>query len=311
MKVFVAGANGAIGKQLVPPLVAAGYQVTAMSRSQRHVEQLRSLGAEPVIADALDPAAVMRAVRDAQPEVIVHELTALTGMKDFKHFDREFALTNRLRTEGTDHLLAAARAVGVRRFIAQSYGNWNYARTGGMVKVENDALDPTPPANQRESLAAIRHLEGAVIGAQGMEGIALRYGMLYGPGTNYAPDGDVAAMVRKRMFPVIGDGAGVWSFIHVVDAAAATIAAIGQGAPGVYNIADDEPAPVRDWLPVYAQALGALPPMHFPVWVGKLMVGDVGVSLMTRIRGASNAKARRELAWTPAYTSWRQGFKSA
>lgn len=311
MKVFVAGANGAIGKQLLPQLVAAGYQVTAMSRSQRHAELLRSLGAEPVIADALDPAAVMRAAQSAQPEVIIHELTALTGMKDFKHFDREFALTNRLRTEGTDHLLAAARAVGVRRFIAQSYGNWNYARTGGMVKAEDDALDPTPPANQRESLAAIRHLEDAVVGAQGMEGITLRYGMLYGPSTSYAPDGDVAAMVRKRLFPVIGDGAGVWSFIHVADAAAATIAAIGQGGPGVYNIADDEPAPVYEWLPVYAQALGARPPMHVPVWVGRLMVGDVGVSLMTQIRGASNAKARRELAWTPTYTSWRQGFKAA
>jgi nucleoside-diphosphate-sugar epimerase len=311
MNIFVAGANGAIGKQLVPQLVAAGYQVTAMSRSQRHVELLRSLGAEPVIADALDPAAVMRAVRDAQPEVIIHELTALTDAKDYKHFDREFALTNRLRTEGTEHLLAAARAVGARRFIAQSYGNWVYARTGGMVKTEADALDPTPPANQRESLAAIRHLETMVVGAEGMEGIALRYGSLYGPHTGFAADGDIAAMVRKRMFPVIGDGAGVWSFIHVVDAAAATIAAIGQGAPGVYNIADDEPAPVRDWLPVYAQALGARPPMHFPVWVGKLMVGDVGVSLMTHIRGASNAKARRELAWTPTYASWRQGFKAA
>jgi nucleoside-diphosphate-sugar epimerase len=311
MNIFVAGANGAIGKQLVPQLVAAGYQVTAMSRSQRHVELLRSLGAEPVIADALDPAAVMRAVRDAQPEVIIHELTALTDAKDYKHFDREFALTNRLRTEGTEHLLAAARAVGARRFIAQSYGNWVYARTGGMVKTEADALDPTPPANQRESLAAIRHLETMVVGAEGMEGIALRYGSLYGPHTGFAADGDIAAMVRKRMFPVIGDGAGVWSFIHVVDAAAAAIAAIGQGAPGVYNIADDEPAPVRDWLPVYAQALGARPPMHFPVWVGKLMVGDVGVSLMTHIRGASNAKARRELAWTPTYASWRQGFKAA
>jgi nucleoside-diphosphate-sugar epimerase len=311
MNIFVAGANGAIGKQLVPQLVAAGYQVTAMSRSQRHVELLRSLGAEPVIADALDPAAVMRAVRDAQPKVIIHELTALTDAKDYKHFDHEFALTNRLRTEGTEHLLAAARAVGARRFIAQSYGNWVYARTGGMVKTEADALDPTPPANQRESLAAIRHLETMVVGAEGMEGIALRYGSLYGPHTGFAADGDIAAMVRKRMFPVIGDGAGVWSFIHVVDAAAATIAAIGQGAPGVYNIADDEPAPVRDWLPVYAQALGARPPMHFPVWVGKLMVGDVGVSLMTHIRGASNAKARRELAWTPTYASWRQGFKAA
>jgi nucleoside-diphosphate-sugar epimerase len=311
MKVFVAGASGAIGQQLVPQLVAAGYQVVAMTRSQRHVEQLRAQGAEPALADALDRAAVLEAVRRAQPEVIIHELTALKGLKDFKHFDREFAQTNRLRTEGTDVLLVAAREVGARRFIAQSYGNWIYARTGGMAKTEDDALDPTPPANQRESLAAIRYLEGAVLGAEGIEGVALRYGGLYGPHTNMAADGDIAAMMRKRMFPVIGDGAGVWSFTHVADAASAAVAAIAHGAPGVYNVADDEPAPVRVWLPAYAQALGARLPMRIPTWLGKLMVGEVGVSFMTQQRGESNAKAKRELAWTPTYASWREGFKGA
>jgi nucleoside-diphosphate-sugar epimerase len=309
MKVFLAGASGVIGQALTPRLVAAGYQVVAMTRSQRHVEELRALGAEPVVADALDRAAVMEAVRGAQPGVIIHELTALTGLKDFKHFDRAFALTNRLRTEGTDYLLAAAQAVGARRFIAQSYGNWIYARTGSAAKTEEDALDPAPPASQRQSLAAIRHVEGAVVNAEGIEGVALRYGGLYGPHTNMANDGDIAAMVRKRMYPVVGAGAGVWSFIHVADAAAATIAAIERGAPGVYNVADDEPAPVRDWLPAYAKALGAPPPLHAPVWLARLMVGEVGISLMTQQRGESNAKAKRELGWTPSYASWREGFK--
>ena len=309
MNVFVAGASGAIGQALVPQLVAAGYQVVAMTRSQRHVVRLRAMGAEPVVADALDRAAVAEAVRRAQPDVIIHELTALTGMKDFKHFDREFALTNRLRTEGTDILLAAAREVGARRFIAQSYGNWIYARTGSAAKTEDDALDPTPPANQRETLAAVRYLEGVVVGAEGIEGVALRYGGLYGPHTSMASDGDVAAMIRKRMFPVVGDGAGVWSFLHVADAASATVAAIERGAPGVYNIADDEPALVRVWLPAYARALGARPPLRIPTWLGKLIVGEVGVSLMTEQRGESNAKAKRELGWAPSYASWREGFK--
>jgi nucleoside-diphosphate-sugar epimerase len=310
MKVFVAGASGAIGKSLVPQLIAAGYDVVAMTHSAKSSPQLRAMGAEPVVADALDRAAVARVMRETRPEIVIHELTALSGVKDFAHFDDEFALTNRLRTEGTDYLLEAARAVGVRRFIAQSFGNWDYARTGSAPKTEEDALDPNPPRNQTKSLEAIRYLESAVLGAEGMEGIALRYGNLYGPGTNMARDGDIAAMVRKRMFPVIGDGAGVWSFIHVDDAASATVAAIQQGEPGVYNICDDEPAPVRAWLPEFARAIGAPPPLHIPVWFGRLMVGEVGVSLMTRIRGASNAKAKRELRWAPGYATWRLGFKS-
>jgi nucleoside-diphosphate-sugar epimerase len=308
-KVFVAGANGAVGKPLVAQLVAHGYDVVAMTRSPKTSEALRALGAEPVVADALDRAALIEAVTRAEPEVVIHELTALTQAKDYKHFDDEFAMTNRLRTEGTDNLLAAAQAAGARRFIIQSYGNWNYARSGATAKTEDDPLDPTPPANQMKSIEAIRYLEEAVLGADGIEGVALRYANLYGPGTGFAADGDIAASVRKRMLPIIGNGAGVWSFIHVDDAASATVAAIQPDARGIYNIADDEPAPVSVWLPDLARALGAKPPFHLPVWLGRLIVGDVGVSMMTQIRGASNVKAKRELGWTPSYASWREGFR--
>jgi len=310
MKVFVAGANGAIGKRLVPQLVASGYEVVAMTRSPQHVEPLRAAGAEPVVADALDRSAVMQALKQAEPEVVIHQLTALTGVKNYKQFDDEFALTNRLRTEGTDYLLEAARAVGARRFIAQSYGNWNYARTGAGLKTEEDPFDPTPPHNQRKSLQAIRYVEHAVLNADGIEGVALRYGNLYGPGTGLAADGDIVATVRKRGFPIVGDGAGVWSFIHVADAASATVAAIVRGAPGVYNIDDDEPAPVGIWLPELARAVGAEPPRHIPAWLGRLVIGEVGVSMMTQIRGTTSAKARRELDWTPSYSTWRQGFRT-
>lgn len=314
MKVFVAGANGAIGKRLVPQLVAGGYEVVAMSRSSQHADAIRAAGAEPVVADALDRDAVMRAVKQAKPEVVIHELTALTDAKNLKRFDAEFAVTNRLRTDGTDNLLAAARAMGVRRFIAQSYGNWTYAPTGPQTrpKTEEDALDPNPPRSQQQSLAALRHLEDAVLHAtaDGIEGVALRYGNLYGPATSTATDGAMVAMVRKRMLPIIGDGAGVWSFLHVEDAAAATVAAITRGTPGIYNVCDDEPAPVRVWLPALAQAVGAPSPLRVPVWLGSLLAGEALVSMMTRMRGASNAKARRELDWTPTYATWRQGFKS-
>lgn len=308
MKVFVAGATGAIGKCLVPQLIASGYDVIAMTRSPERTDALRAAGAKPVVADALDRDAVRRAVLHAEPEVVIHEATALTGVKNYRRFDDEFALTNRLRTEGTANLLEAAQVVGTRRFIAQSYGNWNYARTGTGLKTEDDCLDANPPRNQRKSLKAIRALEKAVLSAQGIEGVALRYGNLYGPGTGIAADGDVVAMVRKRMLPIIGDGAGVWSFLHVADAASATVAAIQRGAPGIYNIADDEPAPVASWLPELARAVGAKPPFHVPVWVGRLAAGEVGVSLMTQVRGATNAKATRELGWKPTYASWRQGF---
>jgi nucleoside-diphosphate-sugar epimerase len=309
MKVFVAGGTGAMGRRLVPRLVAEGYEVVAMTRDASNAPWLTAVGAQPVIADALDRAAVRAAVAGAGPEVVIHQLTALSGASNYKQFDREFALTNRLRTEGTDHLLEGARAAGVRRFIAQSYGNWNYARTGSGLKTEQDPLDPTPPAHQKQSLAAIRYLESAVTGAEGIEGIALRYGNFYGPGTGFAADGALVAQIRKRRFPIVGDGSGVWSFVHMDDAAAAAIAAIEHGGPGVYNVADDEPSPVSVWLPLLAEAVGAKPPMRVPVWLGRLAAGEVGVSMMTQIRGASNAKARAELGWVPQYRTCREGFR--
>ena len=308
MKVFVAGAGGAIGRRLVPLLVAHGHEVTAMTRSHTKTRLLRALGADPVWADGLDAAEVMRAVARSRPEVVIHQMTGLAGIKSVRNFDREFALTNRLRTEGTDHLLAAAYMVGARRFIAQSFGNWNYERTGPATKTEDDRLDPHPPAAQRRSLAAIRDLEATVLNAEGITGIALRYGNFYGPGSTFAPDAEIATMLRKRAFPVIGDGAGVWSFVHLDDAATATLAAMERGEAGVYNVADDDPAPVAEWLPVLARALGAPAPRRVPVWLGRIMAGEVGVSLMTQIRGASNAKAKRELGWAPRYASWREGF---
>jgi 2-alkyl-3-oxoalkanoate reductase len=268
------------------------------------------MGAEPAIADGLDRGAVMQAVMRAEPEVVIHQMTALEQMKSMKRFDDEFAVTNRLRTEGTDHLIEAARAAGARRLIAQSYGSWNYERAGTGLKSEDDPLDPDPPANQRRSLEAIRHLERAVCDAPDLEGIALRYASFYGPGTGIARDGDIIETVAKRKLPIVGDGAGVWSFIQIEDAASATIAAIDRGAPGIYNVVDDEPAPVAEWLPALAQAIGARPPRRIPVWLARMAIGDVGVSMMTLIRGASNAKARRDLGWEPRYRSWREGFVS-
>jgi nucleoside-diphosphate-sugar epimerase len=310
MKAFVAGATGAIGTRLVPLLVASGYEVVAMTRSAEKLDSLRAVGAEPVIADGLERTAVMQAVIRAAPEVVVHHMTGLTGVKSFKKFDDEFRLTNRLRTDGARFLVEAAQAVGARRIVAQSYGNWNYERTGDALKTEEDRLDPHPPPNQTESLGAIRELESVVLEAEGVEGIALRVGNFYGPGTGFALDGDLVEMVRRRKLPIVGNGAGVWSFVHVDDVATATIAAIERGAPGIYNVADDEPAPVAQWLPELARALRAKPPRHVPVWLGRLAIGEVGVSMMTRIRGASNAKAKRELGWKPRYATWREGFRS-
>lgn len=310
MKVFVAGATGALGRQLVPMLVQRGHEVVGMTRTDGKRELLESMGARPAVADALDPEAVGSAVSEAAPEVIVHQLTAIPDSIDMRHMDREFAATNRLRTEGTDHLLSAGRAAGVRRFVAQSFAGWPFARTGGAVKSEEDPLDPDPPAAIRTTLEAIRHLEDAVTGADWVEGVVLRYGGFYGPGTSIAvsPPGSVVEMIRKRKFPVVGDGAGVWSFVHIEDAAAATADAVERGAPGIYNVVDDEPAPVREWLPVAAEALGAKRPRRLPRWLGRLAAGELGAVMMTEIRGASNAKAKRELGWEPRYASWRRGF---
>jgi nucleoside-diphosphate-sugar epimerase len=309
MRVFVAGATGAIGKQLVPRLVAAGHEVHGMTRSESKQAMLKEMGAVPVVADALDPDQVAEAVGKARPDVIVHQLTAI-GAVDMRHMDRAFAATNRLRTEGTDHLLSAGEAVGVRRFVAQS--NYAmYAPTGAAIKNEDDPLDPSPAREFRENLAAIRHLEEAVLGARWTEGIALRYGWFYGPGTSIAPGGEQFEMVRRRRFPVVGDGGGVWSFIHIADAAEATVAAVEHGSRGVYNIVDDDPARVAEWLPALAKTLGAKKPMHVPRFVGRLLTGEVGVVMMCELRGASNAKAKRELAWRPAHPSWRKGFEAA
>jgi nucleoside-diphosphate-sugar epimerase len=271
---------------------------------------LYELGAVPVVADALDPDQVAGAVGNARPDVIVHELTAIPAAVDMRHMERDFAPTNRLRTEGTDYLLSAGEAVGVRRFVAQSNVAC-YARTGGPVKSEEDAFDTSPAREMRENLAAIGHLEQAVLGAPWTEGIALRYGWFYGPGTSLAPGEESLEMVRKRKFPLVGDGGGVWSFIHIADAAEATVAAVEHGSRGVYNVVDDDPAPVAEWLPALAQTLGAKKPMRVPRFVGRLFAGEAGAVMMTEIRGASNAKAKRELAWQPTHSSWRQGFAAA
>jgi nucleoside-diphosphate-sugar epimerase len=280
-----------------------------MTRSESKKAMLADMGAVPVVADALDADQVAEAVGTVKPDAIVHELTAIETL-DMRNFDRAFAATNRLRTEGTDHLLSAAQAVGVQRFVAQSFFAL-YERTGGPVKTEEDPVDPAPAREMRESVGAIRHLEEAVLGARWTEGIVLRYGAFYGPGTSMAPDGEQSALVRQRKFPLVGNGAGVWSFIHIADAADATVAAIEHGRRGVYNVVDDDPAPVAEWLPALAQELGAKEPMRVPRFIGRLLAGETGVVMMTEARGASNAKAKRELPWRPAHPSWRRGFAEA
>jgi 2-alkyl-3-oxoalkanoate reductase len=299
MKIFVAGASGAIGTRLVSQLVARGHEVTGSCRAADHAGRLEALGAEAVVLDLLDPRAVRRAVLAAEPEGIAHQATALANASMGRNLDRAFAPTNRLRTEGTDALLAAAREAGVRRFVAQSFAPYRYAREGGPVKTENDPLDPAPPPKARETNAAMNHLDEAVTAAGG---VALRYGGFYGA----ANDGLIGP-VRKRQFPIIGDGSGMMTFVHLDDAAAATVLALERNTNGVYNIVDDEPAPVRDWLPVLASALGGKPPRHFPVWLGRMIMGE-GLRMMTEARGASNAKAKAELGWTLRYPSWREGF---
>jgi nucleoside-diphosphate-sugar epimerase len=315
MKVFVAGATGVLGRALVQQLAARGDEVVGMTRSPHKKDLVASLGAFPVVADALDPDAVAQAVAAAQPEVIVHELTALSGkmtMRDARRPERSplATMTNRLRVEATDHLLAAGRAVGVRRFVAQSFGAFRFARTGGPVLSEEDPIDPEPHPALRVPLVGILHVEQAVPSIEWGEGIVLRYGGFYGPGTAISrePDAMVAALVRKRRFPIVGGGGGVWSNLHVDDAAGATIAAIDHGEPGIYNVVDDEPAAVREWLPVLAGALGAGPPRRIPRWLGKLAAGEAATLTMTEAKGSSNEKAKRELGWKLRYPSWRQGF---
>ena len=307
MRVLVAGASGAVGARLIPMLVAAGHDVTGLTRSPSKTGAVAARRSDPGRRGRPRRAAVREAVLSARPEVVVHEMTALANASDLRHFDRAFAQTNRLRTEGLDHLLAAARETGARKVVAQSYCGWPFARVGGPVKTEDDPLDSTPPREFERSLQAIRHLESAVAEATDFDGIVLRYGAFYGPGSGLF-DGSALDQLRRRLFPVIGDGGGWWSFLHLDDAAEATACAIETGASGIYNIVDDDPAPVRDWLPALATMIGAKPPRHIPRWLARFVAGEHMVVLMTECRAGSNAKARRELGWRPNHASWRQGF---
>lgn len=300
MKVLVVGATGAIGTRLVPQLIDRGHKVIGTCRLPAKTEQLRKQGAEPVVLDAVDAQAAREAVGRIEPEAIIHQATALADIRFGRNFDRTFAQTNRLRTEGTDNLLAAAREAGVPRFIAQSFASMRNIREGSMIKTEDDPLDPDPPVKMREAHAAMRHLEQVVTEAGG---IVLRYGGFYG-----AANDAMVGPVRKRQFPIVGDGGGYSSWIHLDDAAAATVLAIEHEGPAIYNVTDNEPAPLREWLPALADALGAKPPRHVPVWLARLIAGEVVVVMGTDARGASNAKAKRELGWTLRYPSWRQGF---
>jgi 2-alkyl-3-oxoalkanoate reductase len=308
VRVFIAGATGAVGKRLVPLLGANGHEVVGTTRSAGKVSDLRALGAAPVVLDVLDAEAVGRAVSEAGPDVVVHQATALSDLTNLRNLDEAFEETNRLRTVGTDNLLAAAKAAGARKFVAQSFAGWPYAKEGSAVKDEEAPLDPSPPESAAQTMAAIRQLESAVVGADAIEGVVLRYGGFYGPGTSLFEGGEHVEAIRKRKFPIVGSGAGMWSFIHIDDVAGATLAAIERGRRGLYNIVDDEPAATTDWLPYLAEVLGAKPPRHVPEWLGRIVAGEQFVSMMTEGRGASNAKAKRELGWMLIYPTWREGF---
>ncbi len=301
MHVYIAGGTGAIGRRLIPQLVARGHRVTSTTRDVRKIELIEGLGAEAAVVDALDSAAVGESVAKAEPDAVVHQLTALAGKISVKHFDRSFAMTNRLRTEGLDHLIAAAQATGVPHVVVQSFTGWPNIRSGGWVKDEQDPLDPEPPREQRESLAAIRHAEDATLA---VDGTVLRYGGFYGDASD-----PMLPLIRKRQFPIAGSGTGHMSFVHLDDAASATVLALEKGARGVFNIVDDEPAPVSEWLPYLAACIGAKPPRRVPLWIARLAGGEVAVSAMTRTRGSSNARAKRELGWELRWPSWRQGFE--
>jgi len=306
MRIFLAGATGAIGRPLVHQLVERGHTVFGTTQTSSKTGDLQSLGATPVLLDGLDRDAVIRAIGAARPEVVIHQMTALNAKADFKHFDRWFALTNALRTRGTDNLLAGAVSAGVRLFIAQSYTGWDNIRAGGPVKTEDDPLDPHPVAWQAQTLAAFRYLHSTVLQAP-LTGIVLRYGNLYGPGASE----QMVQIVRRRMWPMVGNGTGVWSWLHVEDAARATVAALDCHVSRVFNIVDDEPAPASQWLPYLAEVVGAKPPLHVPAWLARFFIGEVGVQLMTEARAASNERAKRELNFHLAYPSWRVGFRTA
>ena len=306
MRVFVAGASGAIGRPLIPKLVAARHEVTGMTRSDASAEAIRHAGAHAAVVDVFDADAVRAAAEEAGAEVLVHELTALPDRFDFRKKDL-YAPTNRLRTEGTRNLLDAARAAGARRFVSQSIA-FAYRNDGGRVKTEEDPLLEDAPGPFGSGVRALRAMEAMVLGAEGMDGLVLRYGFFYGPGTHYAEDGAMVADVRRRRLPIVGKGTGVFSFIHVEDAADATVAAVERGAPGAYNVTDDEPAAMSAWVRVLAEAAGARRPLRVPVWLAKLVGGRQAADFASELRGASNEKAKRELGWQPAHPSWRTGF---
>jgi nucleoside-diphosphate-sugar epimerase len=309
MRVFLAGATGANGRRLVPQLVDSGHEVVGTTRTPEKVDGLRLAGATPVVLDGKDGEAVRRAVMEAKPEVVIHQMTALSGTLDFRHFAETFAETNVLRTETTDWLLDAAVEAGARRFIAQSFTGWPNEQSGGPVKTEGDPLISNPTGQVRETVEAIYHLEAATTGTPGIEGLALRYGGFYGPGNALGKGGEMLEAVARGQIPIVGGGTGIWSFIHIEDAAAATALAVERGDPGVYNIVDDEPAPVAEWLPYLAEVIGARRPRRVPAWLARLIVGSPTVTMMTKIRGSSNAKAKRQLDWSLIYPSWRQGFR--
>jgi nucleoside-diphosphate-sugar epimerase len=311
MKIFLAGASGAVGQTLIPLLLQQQHEVFGAFRNPSNTGLVQSLGATPVLLDALDPQAVNNHISQIKPQVVIHQLTAIRARIDLRNFDREFVLTNRLRTEGTRNLLTAAVNAGTEKFIAQGFAGWSYARTGAALKTEEDPLDPTPPPRMKPTLDALQTLESTVIGEPRLTGIVLRYGWFYGPHSSIASDGATIEDLRKRKVPLVGKGTGIWSFLHLHDAATATVAALAKAKPGIYNIVDDDPAPVSEWLPYLAQCAGAKPPIRVPNWLARLLIGEQAITLMNEIRGVSNAKAKRELNWTPKWDSWRQGFRDA
>lgn len=308
MRLLLAGASGAIGQTLIPLLIQQQHEVFGVFRNPANADRVQRLGATPVVLDALDATAVTNQVARIKPQIVIHQLTAIPARIDLRNFDREFVLTNRLRTEGTRNLITAAVNAGAEKFIAQSFAGWSYARTGSAPKTEEDALDPTPPPRLKPTLDALRTLETTVLNEPRLSGIILRYGWLYGPHSAIASDGTMIEDIRKRKVPLVGKGTGVWSFLHLYDAATATVAAITNAKPGIYNIADDDPSSVAEWLPYLAQCVGAKPPIHVPSWLARLLIGEHAVILMNENRGVSSAKAKRELNWTPKWSSWRQGF---
>lgn len=309
MRIFLAGATGAIGRRLIPQLVSAGHTVIAATRSPGKAHELMQQGAEPAIVDVLDKDAIHKVVVSARPDVVIHELTALANVMSYRNFDSALAETNRLRTEGLDNLIAAAHASGATRFIAQSYAGWPTGGGGERVKSETAPLDPAPLKSMVKSLDAIRHIETTVPAIAGLNGIVLRYGHLYGAGTGFSETGAMVKLVKRRAFPIIGGGHGIWSFLHIDDAASATQVALTRGGAGIYNIVDDDPSEVCEWLPALAKAAGAPPPYSIPKWLGIIVAGKSVVFQMTSIRGLSNDKARRTLLWEPRQTTWREGFK--